>query len=153
MYVKDYMHTRLITVNPHNLARVAHQLMHTHKIRHLPVVDQERRLVGVVTDRDVRKAGASDDLRMAEYELDYLLEKMTIQDMMTAAVVTVRGETPIHEAGKIFIEKKFGCLPVVDASQVLQGIITVTDLLRAYVAQDQAGARLLQNPTGSAGSA
>lgn len=139
MYVKDCMHTKPITVNPQNLARVAYQLMHTHKIRHLPVVSSTHHVVGVVTDRDVRKAGASDDLRMAEYEMPALLEKMTIQDIMTSPVVTVSEDMPIAAAGKIFIEKKFSCLPVVDAAQVLQGIITVTDLLRAYVQQNVAG--------------
>ena len=80
---------------------------------------------------------------MAEHELLSLLEKLRVRDIMTPEVVTVHGTTPVVEAGQIFLQKKFGCLPVVRdnnrleacCSRALQGIITVTDLLRAYIHQ------------------
>jgi CBS domain-containing protein len=101
-------------------------------------------LVGVLTDRDVRRAEASDAPQMAEHELTYLLDKLHVQNIMTQDVVTVRSTTPIEEAGQIFLHKKFGCLPVVHDDNTLQGIITLTDLLRAYVARhDSAFTRLL----------
>ena len=137
MQVKDYMQATPITVTPEDLVSTASQRMRGVRIRHLPVVTAEHILVGVVTDRDVRQAGASDAPHMAEHELLYLLEKMTVKDIMTTQVVTVRSDTPLVGAGQIFLEKKFGCLPVVRNNNVLEGIITVTDLLRAYVQQHE----------------
>jgi acetoin utilization protein AcuB len=133
MQVKDYMHPEVITVSPADRVSTAYQRMREHKIRHLPVVGDSQRLVGLLTDRDVRKAGASDDAQLAAYDLSYLLEKMTVDDIMTHHVVTVTGETLLAEASQVFVDKKFGCLPVVGPQQRLEGILTVTDLLRAYV--------------------
>jgi acetoin utilization protein AcuB len=139
MQVQDYMHTQLITVTPEDLVSTAYQRMRGNSIRHLPVVEGQEQLVGIVTDRDLRQATASDAPEMAEHELTYLLERLTVRDIMTREVVTVRGDTPIAEAGHLLIEHKFGCLPVVRDDHKLAGIITVTDLLRAYVAQHTAG--------------
>jgi acetoin utilization protein AcuB len=134
MQVKDYMQTTPITVTPEDLVSTAHQRMRGSKIRHLPVVEGNHTLVGVITDRDIRQAAASDEPHMAEHELIYLLNKMTVRDIMTRRVVTVQAETAVAEAGRLFLEHKFSCLPVVGADNTLAGIITVTDLLQAYVA-------------------
>lgn len=75
---------------------------------------------------------------MGEHELIYLLEKLTVQEMMTKHVVTARRDTPLTDAGQILLEKKFSCLPVVRDDQTLEGLLTVTDLLQAYVAQHEA---------------
>ena len=139
MYVKDFMHTAVTTVSPDTLVSTAYQMMRSGRIRHLPVVTNEGTLVGVITDRDVRQAAASDAPHMAEHELTYLLEKLHVRDIMTPEVVTVRGTTPLVEAGQIFLQKKFGCLPVVHDNNALASIITVTDLLWAYIAQHEAG--------------
>jgi acetoin utilization protein AcuB len=143
MYVKDYMHTALTTVTPDTLMSTAYQMMmmRAERIRHLPVVTDQQTLVGVITDRDIRRAGASDAPYMAEHELTYLLDKLRVREVMTTDVVTVRGTTSMLEAGQIFLQKKFGCLPVVRDDNTLEGIITVTDLLRAYVEQHAAGRR------------
>ncbi len=143
MYVKDFMRTAVTTVTPDTLVSTAYQMMtmRGERIRHLPVVTDERTLVGVITDRDVRRAAASDAPRMAEHELAYLLEKLHVRDIMTQEVVTVRGTTPLIEAGQIFLQQKFGCLPVVRDNHTLAGIITVVDLLRAYIEQHDAGRR------------
>src|SRR5215471_20613731 len=135
MQVKDCMHTHVTTVTPETLVSTADQMMHDKRIRHLPVVTGQHTLVGVLTDRDVRRAEASDAPPMAAYELTYLLDKLHVQDIMTRDVVTVRSDTPIVEAGQIFLQKKFGCLPVVRDNNRLEGIITVADLLHLYIQQ------------------
>jgi CBS domain-containing protein len=137
MYVKDYMHTALTTVTPATRVGTAYQIMtlRGERIRHLPVVTDEGILVGIITDRDVRRAAASDVPHMAEYELTSLLEGLRVRDIMTPEVVTVHGTTPVVDAGQIFLQKKFGCLPVVRDNNRLEGIITVADLLRAYIQQ------------------
>jgi len=143
MYVKDYMHTALTTVTPDTLLSTAYQIMtmRGERIRYLPVVTDQQTLLGIITDRDVRQAGASDAPYMAAHELTYLLDKLRVQEVMTRDVVTVHGTTSLLEAGQIFLQKKFGCLPVVRDHNKLEGIITVTDLLRAYVEQHDAGRR------------
>ena len=88
---------------------------------------------------DVRRAGASDAPSMAEHELLYLLEKLRVRDIMTQDVVTVRGTTSLAEAGQLFLQRKFGCLPVVGDDNRLEGIVTVTDLLHAYVKHHDPG--------------
>jgi acetoin utilization protein AcuB len=133
MKVEDSMHTAPITVRPEDLVRTARQRLRNYRIRHLPVVNEGQTLVGIITDRDIRQAGASDEPHLAEHELTYLLEKMTVQELMTRQVVTVYRQTSMVEAAQILLEHRFGCLPVVRADHTLEGIITVTDVLHAYV--------------------
>jgi CBS domain-containing protein len=142
MQVKDCMHTHVTTVTPETLVSTADQMMHDKRIRHLPVVTEQHTLVGVLTDRDVRRAEASDAPSMTAHELTYLLDKQHVQDIMTRDVVTVRSTTPLEEAGQIFLQKKFGCLPVVGDNHRLEGIITVADLLRVYIQQYTAEERI-----------
>ena len=141
MQVKDYMRTQVTTVTPETLVSTAYQLMtmRSSRIRHLPVVTEQNLLTGILTDRDVRGAAASDAPSMAEHELLYLLKKLRVRDIMTRNVVTVRGTTPLVEAGQLMLQKKFGCLPIIRDDNRLEGILTVTDLLRAYVEQHDTG--------------
>ena len=139
MDVKEVMQTALTTVTPETRVSTAYQMMtmRSARIRHLPVVTDEGILVGIITDRDVRHALASDAPSMAEYEMTSLLDKLRVQDIMTPDVVTVHETTSVVQAGLLFLEKKFGCLPVVHDNR-LAGIITITDLLRAYIRQASA---------------
>jgi CBS domain-containing protein len=141
MQVKDFMRTRVTTVPPDALVSTAYQLMtmRASRIRHLPVVTRHNVSVGMLTDRDVRLAAASDAPSMAEHELLYVLKKLQVRDIMTRDVVTVRGTTPLEEAGQFFLQRKFGCLPVGGDENRLEGIFTLSDLLRAYVQQHDTG--------------
>uniref|UniRef100_UPI000B7FD670 CBS domain-containing protein n=1 Tax=Candidatus Entotheonella palauensis TaxID=93172 RepID=UPI000B7FD670 len=135
MQVKDYMQPELYTMMPNDLVSVAYQRMQEAHIRHLPVIAGGPKLVGMVTDRDIRLAGASTAPHLATHELVHLLEKMTVNSIMTTPVHTVSPNTAVADAGQIFLDHKFGCLPVVRDHDTLEGILTVTDLLRAYVEQ------------------
>ena len=132
MQVAEYMQTSLITITPDALLSAARHQMHLHRVRHLPVVNMAQECVGILTDRDIRQAAPS-DTPMGEYELGYLLDKMTVHDIMTRQVITVRADTSLADAGQIFINTKVGCLPVLDNARKLVGLLTVTDMLRAYV--------------------
>ena len=101
MKVEDFMRTAPITVLPEDLVRTARQRLRDHRIRHLPVVNKDNTLVGILTDRDIRQAGASDEPHLAEHELTYLLDKMTVQELMTRQVVTVYRQTSVVEAAQI----------------------------------------------------
>jgi acetoin utilization protein AcuB len=100
-------------------------------IRHLPVVEGWR-LVGIVTDRDVRQASPSAATSLEIHELHYLLEKITIRDIMTSEVVTATPEMPIEAAARLMLTHRIGCLPVL-RGMALVGIITETDILSAFV--------------------
>lgn len=135
MQVKDYMQPEPYTMMPNDLVSVAYQRMQEARIRHLPVIAGAPKLVGLVTDRDICLAGASTAPYLATYELVHLLEQMTVNSIMTTQVHTVRPNTAVADAGQLFLDHKFGCLPVVRDHDILEGILTVTDLLRAYVEQ------------------
>ena len=135
MRVRDYMRTEPYTLMPNDLVSVAYQRMHESHIHHLPVISEGCKLVGILTDRDIRLAGASSEPHLALYEWVQVLEKMTVNAIMSAPVQTVRSDMDVADAGQLFLDHKFGCLPVVYDDDMLEGMLTVTDLLRAYVAQ------------------
>lgn len=127
------MQTQVITAIPENLVHTVSQQMRGHRVRHVPVVTACGKLVGLVTDRDIRQIGASDEPHLAQYDLTYRLQKTTVKSIMTTQVYTVRGDPPVTAAGQRLLDHKISCLPVVRDDDMLAGIITVTDLLRAYV--------------------
>ena len=134
--VKDYMHTELLTVTPEDFVHTARDRMQEARIRHLPVVTQEQKLVGIVTDRDVRQASASRLAQFDVYEAPEQLQALQVQRIMTTQVLTVQQGTPVADAGQRLLEQRLGCLPVIRAGNVVEGIITVTDLISAYVQLD-----------------
>jgi CBS domain-containing protein len=139
--VKDYMQTDVITAIPENLLSAVAQQMRGRRMRHVPVVTERKQVIGLVSDRDIRQAVASDEPHLAQFDLNNLLARMTIKSVMSEAITTVRQETSIGEAGQLMLDHKYGCLPVVRDENILEGILTVTDLLRAYVErEEQAGA-------------
>ncbi|MDH3598469.1 MAG: CBS domain-containing protein [Candidatus Tectomicrobia bacterium] len=131
--IKDVMHSSVMTATPENLVTAVVQQMRERRVRHVPVVTEGKKLVGILTDRDVRQAAASDEQHMAQYDLSYLLQKMTVKSIMTTHVHTVSGDAALAEAGQLMLHHKVGCLPVVRDADILEGIITVTDMLHAYV--------------------
>jgi CBS domain-containing protein len=133
LIVKDYMHTGILTVTPDDFVNTAYDRMQAARIRHLPVVTQEQKLAGIVTDRDVRQARASCLPQLAVYEVPEQLQAMQVRHIMTPQVLTVQRNTPVADAGQRLLEQRLGCLPVIRADNVVEGIITVTDLILAYV--------------------
>jgi acetoin utilization protein AcuB len=108
------------------------RLMREGKIRHLPVVDGSHRLVGIVTDRDLRQVIL--DPRLQERlgpGLGDALEDLAIEDVMTWAVITVHPETEIRDAARLLHQRKIGALPVVKNDRLV-GILTETDVLRVF---------------------
>jgi acetoin utilization protein AcuB len=135
--IQDVMRSSVLTATPENLVTAVVQQMRERRVRHVPVVTEGKKLVGILTDRDVRQAAASDEQHMAQYDLAYLLQKMAVKSIMTARVQTVSGAATLAEAGQLMLHHKVGCLPVVRDADILEGIVTVTDMLRAYVRQHE----------------
>ncbi len=134
MFVDKSMTTRVITIRPETSLLEARALMNEHQIRHLPVTDEKNVLVGIVTDRDVRSATPSillDDFDSAKER--ERLARITAADIMTKNPATLKPMHTIQDALLIIQQKKVGALPVVDEHNKLRGILSVRDLVRAFI--------------------
>ena len=132
MYVGWNMQTKLITVSSDTPVLKAREIMDTHKISHLPVTDGRARLLGIVTDRDLKEAWASPASTLSVYELTYVLQKLTIESIMTKNVITATPDMTIERAARIIHDHKIGALPVIKDHKVI-GIITITDLMKVLL--------------------
>jgi acetoin utilization protein AcuB len=127
LLVKDSMTREVVTLSPQTTAGEALALCRERRIRHLPVLD-DGRLVGIVSDRDLRSATpALGDPARAE-----ALGRILVRDVMAREVATIRPDDPIEEAANAMREKKIGCLPVVEDGALL-GIVTSSDVMEALV--------------------
>jgi acetoin utilization protein AcuB len=106
--------------------------MDREKVGHLPVLDYNSALVGIVTKEDLFKASPSEATTLDMYEISYLLSKMKVQEIMVKKVITVDENEVVEEAARIMADKSIGCLPVMRGS-LLVGIITDTDLFHVFV--------------------
>jgi acetoin utilization protein AcuB len=122
----------------------AARLMREGRMRHLPVVDDGNRLVGIVTDRDLRQVILDPRLReRVGTTLADRLTGLTVQDIMTWTVITVRPEADIRHAARLLHQRKIGALPVVKNDRLV-GILTETDVIRAFA--DVLGEGVLSRP-------
>jgi acetoin utilization protein AcuB len=137
--VRAHMQYAPLTAHPEDLVSQAHHQMHRADVRHLPIVAADGTLLGLLSDRDLRQAGASTLPPLSRYEAPLQLMTMRVKDIMRTDVTTVGGETTLADAGQLLLEHKIGCLPVLHHDRTLVGIVTVTDLLRAYVAVQHPG--------------
>lgn len=143
MLVKDCMTPSPVTILPETTHRQAAELMHEHNLHHLPVVDRNGRLVGIVVEQDLLAAQPSPATTLSIYEIHGLLSKLQVKEIMSRPVHTTTPLCPLEEAARLMLDKDIGCLPVVDHDQVV-GIITDTDIFRVLVAMlggGQSGAR------------
>jgi acetoin utilization protein AcuB len=138
MLVKDWMTQEPLVVSPQTSVEEAIRIMREKRIRHLPVVKQDDKLVGVVTQSDLLQASPSPATSLSIWEINFLLAKMQVRDAMTTKVIVVEEECPLEEAALVMAEHKIGCLPVVHG-QRLVGIVTETDLFNIFT--EQLGAR------------
>ncbi|HLC26190.1 MAG TPA: CBS domain-containing protein [bacterium] len=132
MRVSERMTKNIITVTPETTLSEALRIVHEKKIRHLPVV-AEGRLVGIVTDRDLKKVSASEATTLSVWELNYLLDRVKIKDFMIRDVISISPELPIDEAAELMIAHRIGSLPVVEDGKVV-GILTETNMVETLVA-------------------
>ncbi len=134
MFVSRSMTRKVITVNPETTIFEAQELMAKHSIRHLPVVDGTNRLVGMVTDRDLRSALPyrffKDGISPADKQG---FQNLKAGDIMTRKVISIPPSYTIQDALLVVQTSKVGALPVVDDEGHLRGILSVRDLLRAFI--------------------
>ncbi|MBK8930921.1 MAG: CBS domain-containing protein [Chloroflexi bacterium] len=129
MLVKNRMSQPVITVEPDLPIMDALNLMKSHNIRRTPVVDKQGKLIGIISDKDLLNAGPSDATSLSVWEINYLVGKIKVKQVMTRNVLTVGGETPIEEAARIMVDNKVGGLPVMEGGTIV-GVITESDLFK-----------------------
>ena len=132
MLVQHWMTRDVVTVEADTPFLEARLILKNKKIRHLPVVDHGK-LMGVVTDRDLKEAAPSGATTLDVYEVNYLLLKMTVRDLIKKGPITVKPTNSVEKAALLMHDHKIGCLPVVDDAGSLVGVITETDLLGVMV--------------------
>ena len=133
--VKDWMTPDPITIAPTTTLPEAHRLMKECNIRRIPVVENGR-LVGIVTLGDVREASPSQASSLSIYEMNYLISRLTVGQIMSREAITITPDTSIEAAARLMLEHKIGGLPVVDGERVV-GIITESDIFRLLVIESE----------------
>jgi acetoin utilization protein AcuB len=130
--VKDWMTRNIVVITLDTALPEAHRLMTDQRIRRLPVV-QDGLLVGIVTLGDVRGAEPSGATSLSIWELNYLLNKLKIEEIMTRNLITISPYATVGQAAEVMLEHKVSGLPVVDGEIKLVGIITESDIFRMVV--------------------
>jgi CBS domain-containing protein len=131
MLVQDIMQSKLVTVTPRTSLPDAIRLTRERGIRHLPVLDDQR-LVGIVSDRDLKRAMASSVTTLERHEVESLLERVTVDAIMTRSVKTIGPTFPVEDAARVMAADKISSLPVTEGGRLI-GIITETDVLNLFV--------------------
>lgn len=133
MLVQDWMTSIVATIEDDDSIMKASKLMKQNRIQHLPVL-KEGRLVGIISDRDLKEAQPSKATSLDIHELYYLMEEVKIKSIRSSQLFTITPEATLEKAAALMQKYNISALPVVDAKGGLQGIITKGDVFRAFVA-------------------
>ncbi len=131
MLVREWMTPDPVTIRPDTPVLEAMRHLKEKGFRRLPVVESGR-LVGIVTDKDLKDAMPSKATTLSVWELNYLLSKLTVSEVMAKPVITVGVDEPLEEAALLMEEYKIGGLPVLEGGRLV-GIITITDVLKSFI--------------------
>lgn len=132
MLVRERMTRNPIFIRPDTPVTEAQTLMKREKIHHLPVLDKDEKLVGIVAEKDLLYASPSVATTLSVYEMTSLLAKLKVEKVMSREVVSVAEDVPLEEAARIMADRGIGGLPVVRGKAVV-GIITESDLFRIFI--------------------
>jgi acetoin utilization protein AcuB len=128
-----------ITITPETSVNDARALLDKHRIDRLPILDKKGALVGIVSRKDLIKAGPSPATTLDIYEISYLLSKLKVEKIMVKPVITIDENEVVEEAARIMIDNNISCLPVMRGGTLMVGIITASDIFRVLI--DSFGAR------------
>ena len=143
MLVKNWMSKTVITIDTEDSIQDAMKLLKTHKIRMLPVI-KKGKLVGVITDRDIKRASASDATTLSVHELNYILSKIKVKDVVNKRLITVPYDYTIEETAEVLLNNKISGLPVVDHDGKIVGTITQSDIFREVISSAGVGRKGIQ---------
>jgi CBS domain-containing protein len=126
--VRDVMTSEVTTLQRNDKLTLADDITRLGRIRHLPVLDENGQLVGIVTQRDLFRGALAKALGYGERAQRQLMDTLVVKEVMTSEVITTTPDTPLAEAAHVLVERKIGCLPVVEAGRLV-GIITEGDFV------------------------
>lgn len=138
MLVYERMSRHPLTVKPNTPVDAALKRMREEKVRRFPVVTDDARLVGIVSEKDLLYAAPSPATSLSIYELHYLYSRIMVEQVMTRDVITISEDAPLEEAARIMVDNKIGGLPVIREGKLV-GIITETDIFKTFM--EMLGAR------------
>ena len=139
MLIREWMTRNVISVTPETSMFKASRLMKENNIRRLPVMGADGKLIGIISDRDIRTASPSKATTLDMHELYYLLSEVKVKDIMTRQPVTILETETVDTAAVVMDEKEIGGLPVMSETGELVGIITDRDVFKVLI--DVCGAR------------
>ena len=128
MLVKDVMTENCIVINEFSYLDQVYNLLLEKKVHHLPVINDDKKLVGMISDRDLRNVA---DNR----EEVPVFPRLTVSDLMVKKIESVKADDSLLSAAKIIDMHEFHCLPVVDENNYLKGIVTIRDVLKAVLSK------------------
>ena len=131
MEVKDFMTRKVVYISPNTTIAHAADMMREQKLHRLPVIENDQ-LVGLVTEGTIAEASPSKATSLSIYEMNYLLNKTKVGDVMIRDVVTISQFASLEDATYLMLKNKIGILPVVDNEQ-LYGVITDRDIFKAFL--------------------
>jgi len=130
MKVRDLMSAEVATVRRNDKLVIADDLMNLGRIRHTPVLDDEGdEVVGILSQRDLFRGALARAIGYGSHAQQKLLNQLAVKDVMTTDPVTTTPDTPLAEAARLMLERKIGCLPVVERGRLI-GILTESDFVR-----------------------
>lgn len=132
MFVTNRMTPNPLVISSITTIADASELMRKHKIRRLPIVDGGT-LVGIITDRDLRSVSPSEATTLSIFELNYLLAKMKVRDIMKKKVLTIYADATVEAAALMMYNHRIGGLVVLDENDKVCGVITETDIFKCFV--------------------
>ena len=132
MLVEDRMTSDPVTITTNTSLKDALELVRSKSFRHLPVLDEDGGLVGIVTEKSLVYASPTPTTTLSVFEVDYILSRTKVGQVIQGSVITVGPDLPIEEAARVMIDHRIGCLPVVE-DEKLVGIISDTDIFRVFV--------------------
>lgn len=134
MFIEKSMTKNVISVHPDSSIFEARELLNKHRIRHLPVVQEDERVIGIITDRDIRSALPSPFLGEEESKKEReRIEQLKVKDIMTRHPVTISPFNTLEDIILLMQKMRVGAFPVVDQDGKLKGIISIRDLMRAFI--------------------
>ena len=131
MLVEERMSRPVLSVQPDMPVHDARNLFKMEQIRRAPVI-KNGKLIGIISDQDLINATPSQATSLSVWEMNYLVSKITVKDVMTKDVITINEDTPIEQAARIMADNKIGGLPVMREGKVV-GMITETDLFKVFL--------------------
>lgn len=132
MLVRERMSTRPVTIRADTSITEALRTMRERQVRRLPVLNDEGRMVGIVSEKDLLYASPSPATSLSIYEMHYMLSQLLVTELMSRDVITVTPDTPLEEAALLMVDNTIGGLPVMEGDRLV-GIITETDVFKVFL--------------------